>query len=431
MLITAGLLCGCVGNGRGKDQVQGITSLASSPELSYTVPSAGPNILANQFGYRREGRKVAVLVGENLSGEFRVIDNDTGKVVYTGEMEQAGYSRACGQNISTGDFTRLSEAGEYYVECDSIGRSYPFVISDDIYMTIMSESLTAMKQFREEAPATEEACKAVSTMLLAYELFPDVGMGTAQGEIPAVVEEVSGWITELAKEQNAETGDLGRATAWFSAVMAKFSYTYQKFDNEYANQCLKAADLAWRYVEKNPESFSEEERFFAASELYRATGQYQYHKIVKELGEKLTPDPYKDALFYGSITYSATKRSVDVKLCEKFLENLMDEAESIAKEYKAADSLMEGKRTIEKVLWQMLLVSVVDYVITNHEYATVIENHQQYLAGRNKDAICYIGEENCDNAALICILNSPIHTAQYMVMLSEMMSHANRETHSE
>ena len=38
----------------------------------------------------------------------------------------------------------------------------------------------------------------------------------------------------------------------------------------------------------------------------------------------------------------------------------------------------------------MARLTVVDHIITNHEYATVLENHLHYFLGRNEQSISYI-----------------------------------------
>ena len=38
----------------------------------------------------------------------------------------------------------------------------------------------------------------------------------------------------------------------------------------------------------------------------------------------------------------------------------------------------------------MVVLTIVDYVIANQEYASIIENHLHYLLGRNSMAISYV-----------------------------------------
>ena len=44
-----------------------------------------------------------------------------------------------------------------------------------------------------------------------------------------------------------------------------------------------------------------------------------------------------------------------------------------------------------------MYLTMVDYMISNHEYDNVIENHLHYLMGRNELAICYIDNEGENN----------------------------------
>ena len=216
-------------------------------------------------------------------------------------------------------------------------------------------------------------------------------------------------------------------TAWFSAVLAKFSYTYQKFDNTYATVCLQAADRAWNYLQKEKD-VPGEAMFYAAAELYRATGQYAYHREVKNLGNGATLDADNKAQVLGALTYAFTKRNVDVDICADMMQVLFAEAEEIAvraKEntYMTGSGLQDGEATI---LWDMILVSTIDYVITNHEYATMIEDHLHYLAGANERAECLVawsekytgGQTEGSSVAQL---------SGYMMMLSEILSHRQEE----
>ena len=40
---------------------------------------------------------------------------------------------------------------------------------------------------------------------------------------------------------------------------------------------------------------------------------------------------------------------------------------------------------------------MVDYMIANHEYESLIENHLHYFLGRNPQAICYINNIGIGN----------------------------------
>lgn len=84
------------------------------------------------------------------------------------------------------------------------------------------------------------------------------------------------------------------ATADFAATFAAASRAFRRYDKAYADQCLSAAELAWKWVEKNPNSlFStnpptnhtggytdddvRDEILWACAELFKATGKKEYN----------------------------------------------------------------------------------------------------------------------------------------------------------
>ncbi len=84
------------------------------------------------------------------------------------------------------------------------------------------------------------------------------------------------------------------ATADFAAVMAIAGRVYKPFDSEFATKCLRAAQRAYAWVEKNPDavytnprgvntgeygdSNCADERLWAAAELWRTTREARYHE---------------------------------------------------------------------------------------------------------------------------------------------------------
>lgn len=266
-----------------------------------------------------------------------------------------------------------------------------------------------------------EGCQAVNSLLLAYELYgnvfsDDIGIPESGNEIPDIMDEVKYEVDWLLKMQDATSGAVYStvsvidnqmpsyilytenitmdATIQFAATMAKFSYLYQNYDRAFATKCLQAADRAYRYAGKYLEDVSAEAYFFAAAELYRATGNYGYRTVVHDyLNKTQKLDMENDSVFLGCTTYLDTKQKVDVTLCEKVIKVLMKEVEDIAYEAKSSAYLTEGnteQSNNDELLWKMARLTVVDHIITNHEYATVLENHIHYFLGRNEQSISYI-----------------------------------------
>jgi endoglucanase len=169
----------------------------------------------------------------------------------------------------------------------------------------------------------------VGTLLLSYELFPSrfnsdvTGIPESGNGVPDLLDEVRYELMWMLTMQHSSGGvyfkithpqfegfimpsaDLGArsiyqlsstATGDFAAVMARASRIYRVFDPAFADTCLAAAKLAWTYLQahaaivptggfRNPtgtatgeygDTNDNDERLWAAAELYSATGEAPY-----------------------------------------------------------------------------------------------------------------------------------------------------------
>jgi len=204
---------------------------------------------------------------------------------------------------------------------------------------------------------TVPAAKAAADLLLACECYPGafrkpVPLPETDGRTPDVLHEVRWELEFLFRMQDPATGgafhklttkqfppldlkpedDLGdlyflpvspTATADFVAIMAMASRVYRPFDAAFADRCLAAALRAWAWLEAHPDAphfknpadvltgeygddCGDDERFWAAAELYRATGEARFHDEVKRLAGlpfSKTELGWADVGGYGSIAY--------------------------------------------------------------------------------------------------------------------------------
>ncbi len=445
-LLAAVTLTGCAGIQNNNGQADGNTGangqLASeaAPILDYEVPDVLPGILLNQIGYRPSSLKTVVIQGVELPEYFYIKDVATGETVYTGIVEEQGYDKETGEYTGYGDFSDFATEGTYYMECEVLGLSYNFVIKDSLHHDLMTESLQHLADKRQNLTLQHipDVCVGMSGLLLSYELYGTV-YDRADETLtePAMITEVKNYVEWLRTGLDAETGvvmdgevALAKESAWAAAVLAKFSYTYQKYDSVYATACLQAADKAWSYLDKNKLDVDDGLMFYAASELYRATGRYQYRSSAESLGKTLEADVNDPAQLFGMLTYGFTKRRVDVNLCNTLLAAVFDDAEMLAQEDKEGNFVTEGTLSpqgLKDFLWDMLILASVDYVITNSEYATLIERNHSYLAGENAGALCYINTGEADTLAGYTVTDSCEFIAGYMMILSEIMSHEQEE----
>ncbi len=91
------------------------------------------NINVNQLGYRPDYQKIAVFSGSTADKNFNVVNVDTNKIVYTGEIKDKKENSTAGQTNYYGDFSSVKDAGNYKITTASMGESYQFKISNDVY----------------------------------------------------------------------------------------------------------------------------------------------------------------------------------------------------------------------------------------------------------------------------------------------------------
>jgi len=266
----------------------------------------------------------------------------------------------------------------------------------------------------------------LSVLMLAYEIYPGsfddaLNIPESGNSIPDILDEIKYEIDWLLKMQDENTGAVYSAltindsnnksiayveepgidsTYAFAYVLSKFSYIYQQFDKEYATKCLRASDRAWKYAELN-ETEESDYKFAAATEIYRASGS----KKCKAFLDQYLSDPenlsFKDGIgYFGQITYLNTTQEVDLDICSQLMKSIMKRAEEISAESKTGAFLVPAdasQSNNSSLLNYMTIMILVDYVITNHEYDTIIENYLHFFLGRNLKAISYLDGAGTNN----------------------------------
>ncbi len=118
----------------------------------------------------------------------------------------------------------------------------------------------------------------------------------------------------------AETGELivtpvsSTATADFCASMALAAEFYEKYDKDFAKKCMDAAEKSWAWLQANPgfifknpddivtgeygDKTDRDERYWAAAQMYRATGDQKYLSAVSNASTGLDWSTVGD---YGNI----------------------------------------------------------------------------------------------------------------------------------
>lgn len=416
-LLGAAILSGCAGQQvqmQEPDSVSGeaaqtgyVGMAGDRAQIRYQVSRMRPSVLTDQIGYETASTKTAFFVGGQSGDAYEVINAETGETVYSGKMEYAGRDENLQCTVCRGTFTEMVEAGSYYIRAGELGESYSFAIGDVLYGELFRQLGASYEQLWGGGPYSEEElmsdARTISNLLIAYEYYTgifgdDTGCQYSGNTIPDLIELIAVRVQQILTLdiERLSAGELGA----YAGILAKFSLDYRAVDAEVSAQCLRAAQNAYDAMNekfknagavktKQEESLS----FYAAAELFRATGYTQYHTAVKEyLGRTAQdiPDSHEDSMdFYGKIAYLSAKYRVDTALCSEVISAVMGEVEKLAADYNGEVYLTSSEHPGE-LCGDMVKFAVVNYVITNHEYVTVQENQLHYLLGRNPRGESYL-----------------------------------------
>lgn len=388
--LLAGIVSGC-GAGEETESVKnpyaGTVSMEGTPVVDYAVPRLLPNILVDTRGYLPGDKKTALVKGSSLPEQFRLVDADTGETVYTGAIEDTVYNPEQELYSGTADFSEMESEGTYYLECDMVGQSYRFVIQEQLYNELFLEDYDRlMEKCAERTLSLPEA----TALLEAYEWYTGIFPDEDGDEIPDVLQELKEWVAYM-EENTAET----REEALYAAILAKFSYLYQKFDHGYATDCLQRASTVFGQVQTTISK--DADAFFALTELYRATGLYTYRNQIadyRSFFENNSSYLEETEYLYAVMTYMATRQKVDVELCETFMGNLMDRAEELSKRYTDMIHPLTAKNNGSGELLECAVeLSCANYVMNNYQYTKITEEFLHYLMGRNLESVSFYARD--------------------------------------
>lgn len=110
--------------------------------------NTGPAIKVNQVGYLPDGPKVATLLAPDTAPVQWQLRDSANNVIASGMSKVFGNDTATRQNTHTIDFTSYAAVGSGYTLTTSSAASYPFTISESIYVPLRQDSMQFFYQQR-------------------------------------------------------------------------------------------------------------------------------------------------------------------------------------------------------------------------------------------------------------------------------------------
>lgn len=104
------------------------------------LSSSDNTIKINHLGYLEADQKRCVFP-YNQGDLFDVRNADTNEIVYTGAIVKEIVNPLTNETNYYGDFTNITTPGRYYIESQIGGKSYQFIISDEIYDNVFKSLL--------------------------------------------------------------------------------------------------------------------------------------------------------------------------------------------------------------------------------------------------------------------------------------------------
>ena len=395
-------------------------TLEMEPDFSYAVVKQRPHIFVDQSGYRGKDKKVAFFYGDELDESFEVRENGTEQVVYSGTLSKV--KEMDGKILYTGIFTTFAEEGEYYIHHGQLGDSYNFVIDNEIYNNKYKD--LENKLLKEKCKDVGMQAYLLANYMFIHEMDPGkwINESYIKAKLQMLLELQDAKTGAFYKEIKEETGEAARqdektvqgvlaalegqegtvslsATAQVAGVFAQYVYLYKHIDDPaFTNQCLLAAQKAYKYVEKYRDNTDTDAWYYAATQLYRTTGQYKYRTAIAEydmLPVESRSSTEQGYTILADFAYLSTPYGADYKRCAALLDSYMHKAQDIS-----VSSSRENFYVLEEIasmsdreiLEDMFIMGVVNYVLSGQEYAGVQKNYIHYLSGVNMELADYLNE---------------------------------------
>lgn len=407
--------------------------------------ASGDYISIGDFSTLNKQGSYYIRVNEDVSPIFTVSDDQY--IHCTDTLLKALYYQRCGVELSK------QYAGDYAHTACHFKLAYLFG-QDGETLTDQPEKLTRLEcsggwhDAGDYGRYTIATVKTIADLLLTYEHFSDVlkhPIGIPESNRPGadILHEVRIGLDFLHKLQRSDGAVYTKvatryfpcmimpemdsdplfvfdvsspATAGFTAVMAMAAKSYEEIDTVFSKQCLGLAEKAYQWLKRNPEPLlfknppdivsgeygdncDTDERYWAAAQMYRTTGDEMYHEdflyYYHILSDRLSLG-WKNVGGYGTIAYLFSERTVKQEIFDKLKEEwIYYAAELEVRSGKDGYGITLARYeyvwgSLMNLMNQSMHLIITDRLLKSSSFAPVVQNSWDYLYGKNPMDISYV-----------------------------------------
>jgi len=216
----------------------------------------------------------------------------------------------------------------------------------------------------------------------------------------------------------------------YVALMAMFAGDYKNIDNSVSDEYKKLAVEIFEEAENRSLDQADEKngaygrktadnnneaainniakRYWAASQLYKLTGDKKYKRIVEEIAIKDIPIGLSEDNpgYFGSIAYLTTTNKTDISINESMIKSLFDRAIEIInlnldEEFSRLNEMSSDEK-VDTVFENLKILVIANSISRSVDYTDRCSFYLSYLCGMNPEEIAYLNEtESVEEIAFV------------------------------
>lgn len=383
LLVVCMSLAGCTAgsnvnaNVPEQNPADAVLSMEDEAVLEYAIPEQHPGLVVDRSGYSLLEKKYAYAVTKYYPGDFKIVNEENGEVVFEGTPEHIARREEDGLYVSELIFEEVQKEGTYHIEMDMVGDSYSFTVDDtlftDKYNSLLEEEI---KKCKDDSLTIGELYSLTYVVDCYTQSVPD--HDEAEPELVAALKT----FIDGADVTAIPESDMLK----FAAALARFSFYLSGSDKKTSDTYINTAKEVFKDAIKNVSGLDEDDVFLALCELYRRTGDRAYYNEIEKLKSSIMEKEYplnSRSLLYGAMTYMTTTKTVNVDFCEYLMKQLLTLCEDISKDDSIAD-VMEGEDAdVSLILGYCQQLAALNGVLEGYQYNALLTNYMHFLNGRN------------------------------------------------